>query len=118
MTIGVGLAASVVAGQGALLVAASPGGPVQPVADGVDGVRDQFREQVPDFVNCQRNQLGVGVGALLAFVGGDDREQGMGEHDQGGVAVPGVPLADLVLVQTDLSFAGLETLLYRPAGAG
>jgi hypothetical protein len=34
-----------------LLVASSPRGPVQPVADGVDRVGDQFCDQVPDFVD-------------------------------------------------------------------
>ena len=45
-------------------------------------------------------------------------EQRVGEHDQGRVAVPGAPFADLVLVQADLALAGLETLLDTPADAG
>ncbi len=40
----------------------------------------------------------------------------MGEHGQGDVAVPGVPEADLVVVEADLVLARLEALLDRPAG--
>ena len=71
-----------------------------------------------DFVDGQRDQRFGALGGSETFTRGDDREQGVGEHDEGGVAVPGGPLADLVLVEADLAFAGLEALLDAPSGAG
>ena len=53
-----------------------------------------------------------------AFGGGDGGQDRGGEHDQGGVAVPGVPPADLVLVESDGAFGVLEAGFHRPAGAG
>jgi hypothetical protein len=91
---------AVVAGFGAGVVSASPCRPVQPVVDGVDGVGDHPGEESPDLVECQRNQALVGV--RVACVGGDDGEDGVGDHDQRDVPVPGVPAADLRLVQADL----------------
>ena len=35
----------------------------------------------------------------------------MGEHGKSGVAIPGVPFADLVLVESDFALAGLEAFL-------
>src|SRR6266545_1117227 len=98
--------ASVVAGLGAGLVQAAPSGPGQPVGDGVQGVGGQFGEQTADLVDGQGNQLRVG--GLGAFPRGDHGEDGVGEHDQGGVPVPGVPAADLVLVQSGGVLAGLK----------
>ena len=49
---------------------------------------------------------------------GPPRPEGMGEHRQGGPAVPGAPAADLVLVKATEALAGLEGLLDRPAPAG
>src|SRR3954464_2872426 len=100
-------ASSVVADQGTVLVASSPCRPVQPVADGADAAGDQFCEEVADFVDGQRDHRFSGV-AVVVFMGGDDGEDGVGEHGQGGVAVPGGPGADLVLGDTDLVFATLE----------
>ena len=42
----------------------------------------------------------------------------MGQHGQGGPAVPGTPAAHLVLVQATQALAGLEALLHRPARSG
>ena len=42
----------------------------------------------------------------------------MGEHGQGDVAVPGVPAADLVVIQAGLVLGGAEAFLDRPAGPG
>ena len=70
---------------------------------------------MPDFVDSQRNQVIGADGSVLAFLSGDDREQRMGEHDQGRVAVPGGPLADLALVEADLALAGLEAFLHTYA---
>ena len=50
--------------------------------------------------------------------GGGDGEEGQGEHGQGGPPVPGVPAADLVLIQPGQSLAGLEILLRGPADPG
>ena len=95
-------ASPVVAGQGALLVSASPCRPVQPVADAADAAGDQFREEVADFVDGQRDQPVAAAVAVFAFVRGDDGEDGVGEHREGGVAVPGGPLTDLMLVEATL----------------
>src|SRR5262245_55212207 len=111
-------ASSVVADQGTSLVSASPLGPVQPVADAAAVAGDQLCEEVADFVDCQGNQLSGGRGTVGSFAHGDDGEDGVGEHGQRGVAVPGGPLADLVLVETDLVLAGTKTFLDAPAGAG
>src|SRR5213594_3544814 len=92
-------ASVVVAGLGSGLVPAAPARPVQPVIDSVGGVGDHSGEQSPDFVAGQRDQCLVGVAG--AFAGGDDGEDGVGEHDQGGVPVPGIPAAYLRLVQAD-----------------
>ena len=82
------------------------------------GIGDHPGEQAADFVDSQRNQLRVGGLRLGAFAGGDHGEDGVGEHDQGGEPVPGVPAADLVLVQPGGVLAGLEAGFDAPAGAG
>lgn len=53
----------------------------------------------------------------MGFWGGDG-EEGMGEHGQGDVPVPGMPFADPVVVQAALVLGGLEAFLDRPPGAG
>jgi transposase len=50
-------------------------------------------------------------------LGADRRQEPLGDQDQAGVPVPGVIAADLVVVQADLAFAGLEAFLHRPAHA-
>jgi transposase len=45
----------------------------------------------------------------------DRCQEPLGDHRQAGVPVPGVPAADLVVVQADLAFAGLEALLNLPS---
>src|SRR5262249_12439029 len=47
-----------------------------------------------------------------------DGEVGAGEDGQGGVPVPGVVAADLVVIEAGLVLGGLEALLNRPAGPG
>ena len=50
-------------------------------------------------------------------VGGDGEERG-GEHGQGDVPVPGVVVANLVVVKTGLVLGELEGLLHTPSGPG
>ena len=57
----------------------------------------------------------VGCGLGVAFGGGGHGQEGVGEHGQGGPAVPGGPAADLVLVQPGEAFGGLEGFLDAPA---
>src|SRR5215831_5927609 len=49
--------------------------------------------------------------------GGGDGEPGVSEHGEGDVPVPGMPEADLVVVEADLVLGRLEALLDRPANA-
>src|SRR2546430_6042817 len=101
-------AAAVVAGSGAGLVRAPPSGPGQVETGRPGGVGDQLREQAPDFVHGQRDQPGFAARMSLMFVGGDDGQDGVGEHDQGGISVPGVPPSDLVLVEADSALRVLD----------
>jgi len=98
------------AGFGAVLVASPPGRPSQPVRGACHWLDDQRAEQGGDLVASERDLVlwrrGAGV-----FGGGGDGEEGQGEHGQGGPPVPGVPAADLVLVQPGQSLASLEILL-------
>src|SRR5262245_23581635 len=118
MSIDWGASSLVMAGPGTCLVEASPVRPVQPMGDDANGVGDQFGEEVSNFVYSQGNQRIVGRISPESFARGDDGEDGVGEHDEGGVAVPGGPFPDLVLVEADLALAGLEAFLDAPPGAG
>jgi hypothetical protein len=73
---------------------------------------------VADFVDCQRDQLVGSLWTVGSFACGDGGEDGVGEDGQGGVAVPGVPFADLVLVEAGLAFGGLEAFFDASADAG
>jgi hypothetical protein len=88
------------------------------VADGVNGVVDQFGEQVADLLDGQRDQRPVTAAGPVAFPGCDHGEHGMGEHDERRVAVPGVPPADLMLIEADGALGRLEAGLDTPAGTG
>ena len=77
----------------------------------------QCGEQVLDLVAGQPDQPGRRWVAG-PFSAGGHHQEGVGEHGQGGPAVPRAPAADLVLVQTTKALAGLEALLHRPAPAG
>jgi len=83
------------------------------MAEVTSGTGEQRREQVLDLVAGQADQPGwwwvTGAGG-----GREHHEEGVGEHGQGGPAVPGAPAAELVLVQADQAFAGLEALLNLP----
>ena len=72
----------------------------------------------------RRNSLTVnaispaGVGVGVAFDRGGHGQEGMGEHGQGGPAMPGSPAPDLVLIESGQAFGGLEGFLDAPALAG
>src|SRR5829696_3294998 len=108
----------IVAGQRVVLVLAAPGGPVDPVRESEGGAGDEFGKEVSDLVDSQGDQLPSPVWAGSFLARGDDGEDRVGQHGQGGVAVPGVPGADLVLVEADLALTCLETRLDAPADAG
>lgn len=55
---------------------------------------------------------------MVAFVRGGHRQEGVGEHGQGGPAVPGAPASELVLVQSGQAFGGLEGFLDALALSG
>lgn len=105
------------AGAGAGLVSASPQRPVQPVGGLGGRLDDQGRKQVLDLLAGQRDEPRP-CRPLGAFGQGGDHEEGVGEHRQGGPAIPRAPAADLMVVQTSKALASLEGLLDRPAPAG
>jgi hypothetical protein len=81
------------------------------------GTGHQRREQVLDLVAGQADQPGWWW--VAGAVGGrEHHEEGVGDHSQGGPAVPGAPAADLVLVQAAKALAGLEALFDGPAAPG
>ncbi|WP_233624811.1 hypothetical protein [Actinoplanes sp. ATCC 53533] len=82
----------------------------------MDEVADRFDDegvdQATDFVDGELDHGLLGaVIVRVAAVGGADRQDGESGHGQDREAVPGVPASDLVLVETDLAFRGLEALL-------
>ena len=44
----------------------------------------------------------------------DDRHHGEGEHHHGDVAMPAMPGSALVVIESELIFCGLKTILDRP----
>src|SRR5215218_7528667 len=90
-------------------MSSSPQRPAPSVAGISDGTGHQRREQVLELVAGQADQRGRWW--VAGAVGGrEHHEDGVGEHGQGGPAVPGAPAADLVLVQATKALAGLEAL--------
>jgi hypothetical protein len=76
---------------GAVLVAAAPGQPAQPVGPVSPGRRDDDVAQEPQQLrDGDRDQSGVQVraGVLLALQGDGDREVDVGEQADRGPAVP------------------------------
>jgi hypothetical protein len=57
-------------------------------------------------------------GPLVPPLSCADLKEGKREHGQGGLPVPGVVAADLIVVQAGLVLGGLEAFLDRPPGAG
>jgi hypothetical protein len=101
-----------VAGLDSVLVAPPPGRPSQPVPCVVHRAGDQRAGQRGDFVAGQRDLTGRRRAGVLGGGGGGQERQG--EHGQGSPPVPGVPAADLVLVQPCQALAGPEILLRGP----
>src|SRR5829696_1449155 len=101
-------------GAGAGLVSASPPRPAQPMAEVVGGTDEQRGDQVLDLVAGQADQPGWWR-VLGAVAGRKHHQEGVGNHGQGGPAVPGAPAADLMGVQTDQALAGLVALLNPPS---
>ena len=71
------------------------------------GDQEQGVEESAKLVDGQRNQPDR-CGRGVAFGGGGHGQEGMGEHGQGGPAVPGGPAPHLVLVESDQAFGSLE----------
>jgi len=96
-----------VAGSGAVLVGAAPGGPGPCGGAGGDG-SGQVCQETADLAERE-----VDEAAARAFRGGRrrDRQVGVRQHGQGDVPVPGVVTADLVLVQPGLGLGRLEAFL-------
>jgi hypothetical protein len=87
---------------------------VAAIAGGLD---EQRGEQVLESVAGQPDQ--PGWWRVAGAVGsGQDHQEGVGDHAQGGPVVPGAPAADLVLVQAGKALAGVEGLLNGPAPPG
>jgi transposase len=123
------LAAAPVAAAGTGLVAAPPHRPPQhlPHAGRVHHTRATSSRRASAVETLIRSEPGgCGSSARSAAprahptgggLGADRRQEPLGDQDQAGVPVPGVIAADLVVVQADLAFAGLEAFLHRPAHA-
>ncbi len=88
------LAAFVVAVAGSGLVSSAPGRPGQQGGDGVVGGKEHGVEEAAEFVDAQLDQPRR-RGLVVAFDGGGHGEEGVGEHGQGGPAVPGGSASDL-----------------------
>lgn len=65
------------------------------------GGQQQCIEESAELVDGQRDQA-CRRGCGFAFDRGGHGQEGMGEHGQGGPAIPGAPAPDLVLVEADL----------------
>ncbi len=81
------------------------------------GDEQQCVEEASKLVDGQGDQA-LGGGCGIAFDRCGYGQEGMGEHGQGGPAVPGAPAPHLVLIQSDQSFGGLERFLDAPALTG
>src|SRR4051794_11311701 len=58
------------------------------------------------------------VGGPLFYLVRGDGEEGVCEHGKGDMSVPGVPGADLVVVESDFILRGSETFFDRPSCSG
>ena len=72
----------------------------------------------------RRNSLTVnairpnGTGCGVTFDRSGHGQEGMSEHGQSGPSIPGSPAPDLVLIEPDQTFGGLERFLDAPPLAG
>jgi len=110
------------------LVTASPPDPGQVMAEGLEAAGGQI-EQSFALGDSQGDQAGVVGGCLIGpdrpgrgrgpgcCVGGGDRADRERGHDQRGVAQQCGVAPDLAVVEPEMTFAELETLLDRPAQA-
>jgi hypothetical protein len=87
------------------------------MAEVTSGTGERRREQVLDLVAGQADQPGRWRVAGTVR-GREHHEEGVGDHGQGGPAVPGAPATNLMLIQADQALAGLDALLDRPAASG
>ena len=79
----------------------------------MSGVEEQGVEEPPELVDGELDEP-LWCGDVASFGGCGDGEERVGEHGQGGPAVPGGPASDLVLVQSCQGLGGLEGLLDPP----
>ncbi len=77
------------------------------------GAEEQGVEELAELVDGQLDEPGR-CRSGVAFDGGGHGQEGVGEHGQGGPAVPGGPAADLVLVEPDQFLGRLEGFLDPP----
>jgi hypothetical protein len=108
--------AAVVVGAGAVLMSSPPEGPGLRIGGLAGRLENQAGEPPLDFAAGQRDQPGR-WGCDGVFAGGEDGEQGVGEHRQQRSASPGQPAAHLVLIQAGQALAALEGLLDGPAAS-
>lgn len=93
------------AGLGSGLVAASPGGPAEPVGRITHMPDDQRCEQSLDLVAGEQDQP-VWGGVAGVCVGADDGEEGVSEHGEGDPKRPRGETADLVNIQSGQALTG------------
>src|SRR3954470_11225221 len=97
------------AGAGAVLVSSPPSRPVLGIGVTAGGLDDPAQQEALPLVAGEWDQAGRwrcrGV-----FAGGEDDEQGVGEHGQQRPASPGQPAAHLVLIEAGQTLASLEAL--------
>ena len=106
-----------VAAPGHRLVPAPKGGPGEAEAEAF-GWLGQRQQQAADFRHGERDQAGSAPFLLGVGVAPGDFQIGMGQQREGDVAIPGRPLAHLVVVEAHRAFGVLEAGLDRPAHPG
>ena len=108
----------VVAGAGAVLVAASPERPAQPVP-GVVGTGWMIRRRTGGLISLQVSGISPSGGGWRACsVAAATARKAWASMARVTQRYQERPAADLVLVQAGQALAGLEVLLHRPAAAG
>lgn len=82
----------------------------------VGGEQERIEESAK-LVDRQRDQAN-GTGCGVTFDRSGHGQEGMSEHGQSGPSIPGSPAPDLVLIEPDQTFGGLERFLDAPPLAG